>query len=690
MHNTYSAGVVTAYGAAKKAGYTGTYEEFCAEQAQFAQNAQQVREDKESVEQTVETFEETTVPAAVQAVTDAGTTQVGRVNQAGSSQVESIGEAGTTQVGNVNQAGSTQVAAVNQAGATQTRAVEDKGDAVIESIPEDYTQLSEDVDELKNATSKVTGETRNLVNLNNLFVGYAWNGSVNTTRACAYIPMLGGEEYVISFPTATASRFDAITAFEKVNISDTTNLYLSGISSGFTRTASPSAKVLGIQFTKTGITKADLDDLVFQVEYGNKASPFIQNVTATDLTVRDEMVTFITPEMFGAWGDGVHDDTAALQAALDTAKNVKANKTYKITSSLTMTPVGQFGQRFYFNKIICSVNQPALVLNGRNGYVDGLYLESPNDCIRLGNTAVSYDWYIHVSWAKSTGGSAMTIGGGGNVSECTIVGERFTYYSEGVHFDLTAGFVGQNRIIGVAFECISDPDNVAGWAFSANGSSYPMTGLALFDVSLEGAHGGFNFSNSQVSLPINPLYCFGLRTSELTDVNGYKLFRLTGNGIIAGDIFGDIINLDSIDVALHNPNILLEQSFNFHGRLKWKGRGWQNARIVGNKIVPKFAESFAGNVDSPIYDDNNLPYTTNLISGTASWDVTFPFDGEIVFIATSANTQLTINGSVITMNNTEVVKVRTELWQNPSQPSDIRTNVLITRPNGTIAVKTLS
>lgn len=156
MHNTYSAGVVTAYGAAKKAGYTGTYEEFCAEQAQFAQNAQQVREDKESVEQTVETFEETTVPAAVQAVTDEGTTQVGRVNQAGSSQVESIGEAGTTQVGNVNQAGSTQVAAVNQAGATQIQAVEDKGDEVIESIPEDYTQLSEDVDDLKNALAKTT------------------------------------------------------------------------------------------------------------------------------------------------------------------------------------------------------------------------------------------------------------------------------------------------------------------------------------------------------------------------------------------------------------------------------------------------------------------------------------------------------------------------------------------------------
>lgn len=36
---TYDAGIVTAYGAAVRGGYTGTYEEFCTEQANFARNA---------------------------------------------------------------------------------------------------------------------------------------------------------------------------------------------------------------------------------------------------------------------------------------------------------------------------------------------------------------------------------------------------------------------------------------------------------------------------------------------------------------------------------------------------------------------------------------------------------------------------------------------------------------------------
>ena len=162
MANTYSAGIVTAYGAAKRGGYTGTYEEFCREQAGFAEAAQQVREDRESVEQTVQTFEETTVPDAVQSVTDEGTRQIGLVGDAGTTQVGNVNDAVTAQVGNVNQAGTTQVGLVTQEGTTQVgnvsdegadqvAAVEAKGAEVLASIPADYTELSEDVDDLKTA-----------------------------------------------------------------------------------------------------------------------------------------------------------------------------------------------------------------------------------------------------------------------------------------------------------------------------------------------------------------------------------------------------------------------------------------------------------------------------------------------------------------------------------------------------------
>ena len=177
MAKTYSAGVTTAYGAAKRGGYTGTYEQFCADQANFARYAQQVREDKKSVEQTVETFTEETVPEAVQSVEGKGTEQIGLVNQAGTTQVQNVNNAGTTQtdavnlagttnVNAVNQAGETQVDAVNQAGATQVQAVEDKGDEVIDSIPPDYSDLTAEVDDLTRHLSDLedTVSTTQIIN----------------------------------------------------------------------------------------------------------------------------------------------------------------------------------------------------------------------------------------------------------------------------------------------------------------------------------------------------------------------------------------------------------------------------------------------------------------------------------------------------------------------------------------------
>lgn len=48
---TYDAGIVTAYGAAVLGGYTGTYEEFCVQQANYAQSAAAVAQAKSDAEE---------------------------------------------------------------------------------------------------------------------------------------------------------------------------------------------------------------------------------------------------------------------------------------------------------------------------------------------------------------------------------------------------------------------------------------------------------------------------------------------------------------------------------------------------------------------------------------------------------------------------------------------------------------
>src|SRR5215813_5018578 len=60
-----------------------------------------------------------------------------------------------------------------------------------------------------------------------------------------------------------------------------------------------------------------------------------QNATASEAD--------ISPEMFGATGDGDGDDTSALKQAIATGKRVVAmpGKTYKMTSAITVSTANQ-------------------------------------------------------------------------------------------------------------------------------------------------------------------------------------------------------------------------------------------------------------------------------------------------------------------------------------------------------------
>ncbi len=125
-------GEVTAYAYAVSKGYTGTESEFAELMASYATVGQEAVDAALAAESARDTAQ-STVAGAIAGIQAEGQTQIGAVRSEG-----------TTQVGNVNTAGQTQVSAV------QT-----KGEEVLNSIPADYTALSEDVDDLKSEmTSK--------------------------------------------------------------------------------------------------------------------------------------------------------------------------------------------------------------------------------------------------------------------------------------------------------------------------------------------------------------------------------------------------------------------------------------------------------------------------------------------------------------------------------------------------------
>ena len=140
MSNTYSAGLVTAYGAAVRGGYRGTYEQWCQDMANLGDNVAEVRQKAAQVEQTATAFTEQTVPAAIQSVADAG-----------AGQVQAIEDAGTDAEADIDAAKTTAISALQTESATQQATIQQKGEDTIESIPSDYTALTEEVDDLKSA-----------------------------------------------------------------------------------------------------------------------------------------------------------------------------------------------------------------------------------------------------------------------------------------------------------------------------------------------------------------------------------------------------------------------------------------------------------------------------------------------------------------------------------------------------------
>ena len=181
MSKTYSAGIVTAYGAAKRAGYQGTYEDFCRQQAGYAESAAAVEQAKTTAvnaattattkagEATTaataaQTAKTQTEQAASQALTDIGTARTGAISAVqteGATQTANArtqAQAAAASAATASTKASEASASATSAGQSATNAAESATSAaqsasdaqdVLDSIPADYSEMSSDVDQLK-------------------------------------------------------------------------------------------------------------------------------------------------------------------------------------------------------------------------------------------------------------------------------------------------------------------------------------------------------------------------------------------------------------------------------------------------------------------------------------------------------------------------------------------------------------
>lgn len=98
---------------------------------------------------------ETKASQQLASIEAAGEAQVASITQNGEAQMADITENGTTQMTNITQNGQAQVSAIQTAGQTQVSNIETKGADTLDSIPDDYTDLYNEVGDLKSAVNLI-------------------------------------------------------------------------------------------------------------------------------------------------------------------------------------------------------------------------------------------------------------------------------------------------------------------------------------------------------------------------------------------------------------------------------------------------------------------------------------------------------------------------------------------------------
>lgn len=128
---------------------------------------------------------------------------------------------GQTQVGVVQAEGTTQVGAVQSEGTTQVGAVQAKGEETLASIPSDYTELSDDVTELKSAIGGIDlSWTTGYILQNN---GNAGSYSIYSTTD--YFMVYGSKVYLKTYVAAN-------NAYLVIAFYNADKTFISGVSNG--------------------------------------------------------------------------------------------------------------------------------------------------------------------------------------------------------------------------------------------------------------------------------------------------------------------------------------------------------------------------------------------------------------------------------------------------------------------------
>lgn len=172
----------------------------------------------------------------------------------------------------------------------------------------------------------------------------------------------------------------------------------------------------------------------------------------------------VTPEMYGAVGDGVTDDTQAIQDAFDTGKPVVAVNTYKTSSPVTLSGSNR-GINFAAAKIIYSGADAAIEIKAlrdssiKFGYIEAL---SGNGIHFTGRVVADYSQYVNIYFHSIKANNACILADPDNTwcNEIRIIEGKMEAGDYGAYLDskrtTSNTMVTGWRFFEVGFEGVTD------------------------------------------------------------------------------------------------------------------------------------------------------------------------------------------------------------------------------------------
>ena len=152
---------------------------------------------------------------------------------------------------------------------------------------------------------------------------------------------------------------------------------------------------------------------------------------------------YVSPEMYGAVGDGVTDDTNAIQQAVDNADNRQVyfgNKTYLISESIQLSKFNIVN-----NGTIRYTGTDYAFVFAPSSYIDGAYSKfgtvlSPNGGILHVDSSNAWIQYLTIDFKTFKAGNSkdcvhIDVVGGNWVNEVRFVNGRFSEGNHGVYID---------------------------------------------------------------------------------------------------------------------------------------------------------------------------------------------------------------------------------------------------------------